>query len=246
MVNLGLHKPATRWGAFFVHLLISAVIFIVITIVVTAIWFPPPFMPIGGWQGLQIVFLVDMVIGPLLTLIVYDRRKKSLPFDLSAIAALQAGCLLWGMLQVYGERPLLQLLTEENLTVLSLNDFRSQEVSEEALQNLPGPYPKAAYLDLPTNPVEIVQLRLRSVLDGTPALEYAIDRYRPLADIPADRWQWFLAEHKAETTPDCHWVPLTAKHSEQMEACISEQGARQLRPSDTPKGQTAPVASPEQ
>jgi hypothetical protein len=148
-------------------------------------------MPIGGWQGLQIVFLVDMVIGPLLTLIVYDRRKKACHSTCLLLPPCKpAAC--YGHAAGIWRKAFVAMLTEENLTVLSLNDFRSQEVSEEALQNLPGPYPKAAYLDLPTNPVEIVQLRLRSVLDGTPALEYAIDRYRPLADIPADRWQWFL------------------------------------------------------
>ena len=39
---------------------------------------------------------VDVVIGPLLTLIVFDPKKKHLKFDLVVIAALQLAALAYG------------------------------------------------------------------------------------------------------------------------------------------------------
>lgn len=44
---------------------------------------------------------VDLVMGPLLTLVEFKPGKKSLKFDLTAIALLQAGALLYGLHAVW-------------------------------------------------------------------------------------------------------------------------------------------------
>jgi hypothetical protein len=51
----------------------------------------------GGWEGLRIVIAVDLVLGPLLTLVVYKAGKSSLTFDLSCIAIFQIACLGGGV-----------------------------------------------------------------------------------------------------------------------------------------------------
>ncbi|KAB0769044.1 hypothetical protein F7O87_33620, partial [Pseudomonas aeruginosa] len=67
------HFAGSRWRAFFIHLLISLAIFIVLLAIICLWWYPGALFEIaGGWQGVRIVAAVDMVLGPLLTLVVYD------------------------------------------------------------------------------------------------------------------------------------------------------------------------------
>ncbi|MBL6691566.1 MAG: hypothetical protein ISP91_14365 [Pseudomonadales bacterium] len=55
---------------------------------------------------MRIIIAVDLVLGPLLTLIVFKAGKPGLKFDLAAIGTFQALCLAAGTYIVYSERPL--------------------------------------------------------------------------------------------------------------------------------------------
>jgi hypothetical protein len=86
-----------------IHFLISAVIFVPIFYLLWVHWFPPPlFFTDGGRQGLQIMIPVDLVIGPLLTFIVFNpgKPRRELLADLSVIALVQAVALLFGYVSV--------------------------------------------------------------------------------------------------------------------------------------------------
>jgi hypothetical protein len=59
-----------------------------------AVWYPQHyFAAMGGTTLILLLIGVDVVIGPLITLIVFDPKKKSLRFDLAVIAVLQLGAL---------------------------------------------------------------------------------------------------------------------------------------------------------
>ena len=76
---------AGRIKAFLIHLGISLVILFVLLYLLVFVWYPPPlFAADGGMQGLKIILGVDLVLGPLLTLMVYNPAKgwKRLKFDL--------------------------------------------------------------------------------------------------------------------------------------------------------------------
>ena len=59
-----------------IHFFASLLVFSIFVYVLLTQWYPEPFFNAsGGWQGLKLVILVDLVLGPLLTLIVYNRKK---------------------------------------------------------------------------------------------------------------------------------------------------------------------------
>ena len=61
------------------------------------VWYPTPYFAIdGGWQVLRILAGVDVVLGPLLTFIVFKIGKPSLKFDMSCIILMQIGALIYG------------------------------------------------------------------------------------------------------------------------------------------------------
>ena len=69
----------SRFSAFAIHLLISFVIFIAITYLVVFKWYPDIFFDTdGGWRGMRIIIAVDLVLGPLLTLVVFKAGKPGL------------------------------------------------------------------------------------------------------------------------------------------------------------------------
>jgi len=95
-----------RWTAAAIHLGISALIAITVVAVMLALWYPQPYFDAMGGTGLlKILVGVDVAIGPLLTLIIFDRRKKSLRFDLSVIAFLQIAALVYGVYIMFEARP---------------------------------------------------------------------------------------------------------------------------------------------
>jgi len=103
-----------RLRAMGVHLLFSLLIFVVFLWYFLTYWFPSPQFAInGGWQGIRIMFLVDIVIGPLLTFFLFNTRKskKELWFDLSLIVVIQFLLLAYGLWQGYSQRPAVQVIS---------------------------------------------------------------------------------------------------------------------------------------
>ena len=84
----------TRLKASFTHFLISIAVFGLFLALVFFIWYAYPFnLTQGVGEIVYIMAGVDVVLGPLLTLIVFKAGKKSLKFDLSVIALVQISAL---------------------------------------------------------------------------------------------------------------------------------------------------------
>lgn len=108
-----------------IHLLISLVVALLILALLFLLWFPSPLMSLGAVQGVQLILLVDLVIGPLLTLLVFKKGKASLLFDMSVIVALQLGALTYGLVTVYGQTPSHLVLTHAGMHVVSRHDVKT-------------------------------------------------------------------------------------------------------------------------
>lgn len=93
--------------AFLIHIAVSAVVFAAVIYVVLALWFPEPYFRIdGGLAMIALAAAVDLVIGPLITLLVYRPHRRDNVFNLAIIAFLQAGALTWGVNILHAQRPL--------------------------------------------------------------------------------------------------------------------------------------------
>lgn len=95
-----------RIQAFLIHMALSILVLSVALALVAFVWYPAPlFWADGGREVIQLIAFVDVVLGPLLTLIVFQKGKKSLKFDLSVIAAIQLFALAYGVMTMYQQRP---------------------------------------------------------------------------------------------------------------------------------------------
>ena len=78
-----------RYQAFAVHMAISLVIFFILLVCITQYWYPGILFDTGnGWKAIGMIVGIDLVLGPLLTLIVFNHNKSSLKFDLAIICLL--------------------------------------------------------------------------------------------------------------------------------------------------------------
>lgn len=95
-----------RLRYFLTHLLISAVIASMSLGLVLGVWYEIPLaQAVGVGKVIIILLCIDVILGPLLTLIVAKENKTSLKFDLIVIALLQFLALSYGLYTVSLGKP---------------------------------------------------------------------------------------------------------------------------------------------
>lgn len=108
-----------------IHLLLSGAVGAAVLLAVVFAWYPPPLHTLVGVGAiLSIMVAVDVVLGPLFTLIVYDRRKASLKWDLATIAGLQLAALAYGVWTVHQGRPAFVVLVKDRFEVVAPAELR--------------------------------------------------------------------------------------------------------------------------
>ncbi len=114
-----------RYQAFAVHMVISLVIFFVLLLFITQYWYPGILFDTGnGWKAIAMIVGIDLVLGPLLTLIVFNHNKNSLKFDLWIIALVQTGALAYGTWTIHQTRPIaLAYINTSFITIYANNDI---------------------------------------------------------------------------------------------------------------------------
>lgn len=227
-------RGINRWQAFLVHLGISAAIFVALLSIIVYIWYPGVFINMGGWQGIQIVAAVDLVLGPLLTLIVFNPQKKSLKMDLSIIAAIQVGCLGYGVWIVEQQRPLAQILLDDTLYVVAKADYLERGIDLDIVNRIPGPTPKIIMLDLPEDHTIIAVKLVKDLFTGNP-LQYQTDLYLPITTANGtqarqEKLQWRLDRLSYDQQKNCYWLPVDSPHYNDEVCLTSQKGAIAKRP----------------
>ena len=113
----------SRWKAAFLHLGLSVLIAVAVIAALYGIWYPPPLFQASGLeQFLTILLGVDVIVGPLLTLIVFRSGKPGLKKDLGLIAIAQAAALAYGLHVMWQARPVFLVAAVDRFNVLAAND----------------------------------------------------------------------------------------------------------------------------
>ena len=145
----------SRWQASGMHLLISAAIAVVAFVIILGVWYPPPlFKAEGGNDLLLILIAVDVVIGPLITLLIFKSGKPGLRFDLSVIALLQSCALVYGCYVMFVARPVFIALVLDQFETVRANDLDAADVAQAVhpgYRSLPLSGPQYVAVDIPTD-----------------------------------------------------------------------------------------------
>ncbi len=97
-----------------IHTTATVLVAVAAALLVFGLWYPYPYRAISGGRELFLLIVcVDVVLGPLITLAIFNRKKpwKELRRDLAFVVVLQAGALAYGLWSVFVARPV-QLVFE--------------------------------------------------------------------------------------------------------------------------------------
>lgn len=123
-------QPIRIWAdsvrAASIHLSVSLLIVGILALLIFKVWYPMPLATATGvFVIFAMVFVVDLIIGPLLTLVVYKKGKKSLVFDLTVIVIIQIAALSYGVYSLSQARPVWLTFYNNRFELVRLNDIES-------------------------------------------------------------------------------------------------------------------------
>ncbi|MEE8109386.1 MAG: TfpX/TfpZ family type IV pilin accessory protein [Gammaproteobacteria bacterium] len=154
------------------HLALSSVVVGSIFLIIFFAWYPYPYFEIRGAGDIVLILIgVDLVLGPLLTFIVYKPKKKTLVFDLSVIVMIQLAALVYGVSAIYEERPYFMVYAVDRFTLLAEKDVDFSEITDQSLMEKPGIGPLMVLAKMPEDPQEKQQLMTEVVFENKPDLD---------------------------------------------------------------------------
>lgn len=182
-----------RATAFAAHFSASVVVGLSVFGLIWLVWYPPPLLQTQGILDIYALLLVvDVVAGPTLTFLIFNRAKKSLKFDLAVIVLLQLGALVYGLNTVYQGRPVYLVYNVDKISVVSAADLVYVEGETE---------PENDYLDFPVWGPELIGAKrpqtreeknelLFSAIFGGRDLDRRAEYYVPIESLSDEIKHW--------------------------------------------------------
>ena len=148
-----------RIQAALIHLGASMAVAVVVATMVFAFWYPGAYRSFsGGTELFLLVVGVDLGLGPLITLVIFDRRKpiKELQRDIAVVVVLQLAALVYGLNMVSISRPVVIALEEDRFRVVPASGVYLEElpVASSEFRSLSLTGPRLVRSALPTDPDE--------------------------------------------------------------------------------------------
>ena len=132
---------------FFSHLFISLISALLAMVLVLCIWSP---LPLAKAVGVIPIFLmmivINVIIAPLLSLIVYKEGKKTLKADLSIIVILQILALGYGVYSIEGGRPVWVAYNVDRFELVRKNEVITDHIEQALPQFQDTPWFKPQYV----------------------------------------------------------------------------------------------------
>jgi len=141
--------------AFGVHFIATALLAAAAATLIFGVWFPAPFNEmIGGTKLFQLVVGCDLALGPLISLVIFNRKKsrRELVTDYTIVAAVQLAAMTYGVWVMAASRPAYVVFAKDRFEVVM-----AQAISDEYLAETRDPHfarrplsgPEFAFLRIP-------------------------------------------------------------------------------------------------
>jgi hypothetical protein len=172
-------EGVTRKQAFLAHLLISALVFVVVSYFIIFQWYASYYFHIdGGYRGIATIFLVDIVLGPGLTLLVFRPGKPGLKFDMATIIILQILALGWGIGWVYSERPALTVFYDGEFICMKHSEVSGVDLDRLALKDKGQPL--LAVLPRPNTYLEYQKMLTQALEQNSASIYIFGEKFLPM------------------------------------------------------------------
>jgi len=150
-----------------IHLGLSLVVFAVALYLILVHWYPGFHFGVdGGWRGVKIMAGVDLVLGPSLTLIIFNpfKARRLILLDLACIAIVQIGALVWGFYAVHSQRPVAVSYFEGAFQSMTAEPLRIEKQPADYADRLSERRPPLVYIRDPADADEEVRMAMQAVM----------------------------------------------------------------------------------
>ncbi|MFC3194863.1 hypothetical protein ACFODZ_11490 [Marinicella sediminis] len=145
----------TKSKAALIHFLISFFVIALFLSWVMMVWYEWIFIDISGvLEPAKMLVLVDVVLGPLLTFIIYKAGKKNLKLDLSLIVLVQLLAFGYGAYTLFAGKPSLVVM-KNNMFEVVIQKQVDQEVMPEPFKSSFNPLGRPHYVKIKSADVNI-------------------------------------------------------------------------------------------
>lgn len=115
-----------------IHFLATLALAAIAAAVIFLLWYPPPFHTmIGGTELFLLVVGCDLALGPLMSLVIYNRGKsrRELLIDYSIVGVIQIAALVYGVSIMAGARPVYVAYVSDRFEITLAGDLREAELA---------------------------------------------------------------------------------------------------------------------
>jgi len=145
----------SRYQAFGTHLFGSMLIALGSAALVFMVWYPTPFDETAGVSHIFLTLLtVDVVLGPVITLIIFNPSKKELKYDLAIVLLIQIAALFYGLNSVFQARPVYVVYSVDRFDLVFANDLTEDKltnVTNQKFKSLSLGQPKIIAAQMPSD-----------------------------------------------------------------------------------------------
>ena len=176
------HKIRTRYAASGLHFFFSLGVFSLLVGILLWFWYPNPyFSASGGWQGLRLVAAVDLVLGPLITLVIFNPQKsrRELGIDIGVVVLIQMTALVWGIKAVYEQRPVAVVFLDTSFYTVPAAAITAQGIGLDVLDEFGAERPVFVFARRPESGAEQERFQQAVEVDSIPPHEQ-VWLYQPL------------------------------------------------------------------
>ena len=121
------------------HFLGSVLVASLAAVLVFLVWYPHPYGLLSGGLSLFLILVsVDVICGPLLTLVLFNpgKPRRELFTDLTLVFLIQLAALIYGIHMVQQARPLFLVHEVDRFRVIGLPDYQGDATVEQSLGSL--------------------------------------------------------------------------------------------------------------
>jgi hypothetical protein len=162
------------------HFGLSALVVGGLLLLIFFLWYPDPFFRIkGAGEIIMMLVGVDLVLGPVLTLIIYRAGKPGLKFDLSVIVLMQLVALVYGANSIYQERPEYLVFAVDRFNILAKKDVYWENFDKNRVAGKPVSGPLLVFAEWPGDEDALRELKDDILFSGNPDLEFRPRFWQP-------------------------------------------------------------------
>ena len=157
-----------KFRALTLHFLVTLGMAALAAAMIFLVWYPDPYQAmLGGLKFFLLISLCDLVLGPLISLVIYNSKKtrRQLIVDYSIVGAVQIAAFIYGVVSIANGRPVYVAFVDDRFEVVRAGDLDDKDLAaaKDPYRTLPTWGPRLIATQFPTDPKERDDLMMQAL-----------------------------------------------------------------------------------